>query len=607
MPAPAHSFRMRASTDIVTRSLSSPSSRSSPSATSSPVVQRVRSISLRAVTDPRGILCFSDFSNLPFIPRRHFIVAAPPGESSQRGGHAHRKNLTLLQCVAGIITVTVDDGVNRSQVVMDSSKLNEALLLGELVWADLAYSPGAVLLALCSEEFEEADYIRTYDQFLLETRAMHANVVSVPAGVGHERELSVVKFLDLKAAAQLAEPALTQAVQRVIKSGTYVLGPEVAQFEQAWAKQCGKQYCVGVGSGLAALQLMLAAADIGAGDEVIVPANTYIATALAVSHCGATPVFADADFFTRNIDPAKALEKITPKCKAILAVDLYGQPADYPVLRRICDAKNLLLFSDAAQSHGAAVDGLPPWSLCDAVAFSFYPSKNLGAIGEAGCVVTDSSMLAQRIEGLRNYGSRHRFVNVERGWNERMDPMQAAILCAKLPHLKGLNSRRAATAAVYMQAFAKLDDWLRLPLTVAGTTPSWHLFVIALPRNLREPFRAHMSKHGIETAVHYPTPPHLSNAYKDLNLAEGSFPVAEELADCVISLPICPFLTESDKQRVIDAVVGFEEVVRSLPQGTRAQVFGHPRDDDRARADNDAVGREGTRKAAPEGPAYPAA
>lgn len=490
-----------------------------------------------------GWLAPLDFAELPFPPARQFVVSVDGGGT--RGCHAHRESRQLLQCVAGHISVDLDDGTRKATVELVPG--GPALLLDALVWSVQNYEgPHAVLLALCSDRFNENGYVRDYDEFLDLVKQNFASSCRIK-----------VPFLDLKAAALASEPGLSESFQRVLHSGRYVLGPEVTSFESSWAEFCGAKHCIGVGSGLAALQLLLLASDIGPGDEVIVASNSYIATVLAVSHAGATPVLVEPCAETRLIDPQKIEAAITPRTKAILSTDLYGQTVNYDAIARISRKHGIKFFSDAAQAHGAVFGGQTVGSgaLCDGTAFSFYPSKNLGALGEGGCVTTDDPLLADRIRMLRNYGSRVRYENEERGYNERMDPLQAALLQAKLPKLKEFNSRRAEIAERYLAAFKELD-WLELPLPQPGTKPAWHLFVVSTRH--RGELQSHLASLGIETMIHYPTPPHLSQAYSDLGYSRGSFPIAEELADTVLSLPICPMMSDQMVRAVVDGVRSFK-------------------------------------------------
>jgi dTDP-4-amino-4,6-dideoxygalactose transaminase len=359
-----------------------------------------------------------------------------------------------------------------------------------------------------------------------------------------------VSFLDLGAATRELESELGAAVTRVVASGWYVGGPEVEAFETAWAAHCGARHCVGLGNGLDALHLALKALDVGRGDEVIVASNGYIATLLGVSMVGATPVLVEPDPATHNIDPARIEAAITPRTRAILPTHLYGQPADLDAIRAIADAHRLKLIDDAAQAHGSRYKGAVVGGLADVTCWSFYPSKNLGALGDGGAVTTNDPDLAKRIRALGNYGSAVRYVNDERGVNSRLDPLQAAVLGVKLKRLDEWNERRRAIAAFYDKALE--GSGLTLPHVPDWAQPVWHLYVVQSPD--RDRLAARLGEAGVQTLIHYPIPPHRQRAYADLGLGEGSLPIAERLASSVLSLPIGPHLAMSDAERVADAV-----------------------------------------------------
>jgi dTDP-4-amino-4,6-dideoxygalactose transaminase len=297
--------------------------------------------------------------------------------------------------------------------------------------------------------------------------------------------------------------------------------------------------------------LILRAYGIGPGDEVIVPSNTYIATWLAVSDAGATPIPVEPILATANIDPDRVEAAVTSRTRAILAVDLYGQPAEMTRLRAVASRHGLLLIEDAAQSHGATVDGRPVGGIADATAWSFYPTKNLGAFGDAGAVTTDDAQVADRIRLLRNYGSRVKYHNDEKGFNSRLDPLQAAFLRVKLRHLEAWNARRRRAAGRYLEGLASLTS-LDLPETADGVLHVWHLFTVRCTD--REGLRAALGTLGIGALIHYPIPPHLSKAYAETGYRRGAFPLAERIADTILSLPIGPHLTDADQDRVIGAV-----------------------------------------------------
>jgi dTDP-4-amino-4,6-dideoxygalactose transaminase len=359
-----------------------------------------------------------------------------------------------------------------------------------------------------------------------------------------------VPYLDLGAVNRELQDEIEAAVLRVVRSGRYVLGPEVEAFESDFAAYCGSAHAVACASGLDALVLALRGLGVGPGDEVIVPSNTYIATWLAVSAVGATivPVEPDEDSALIDVDGARAA--IGPRTAAVLAVHLYGRLVDWRPLRALCDERGLALVEDAAQAHGAARDGRRAGAVGHVGCFSFYPSKNLGALGDAGALTTDDPGLAERVRVLRNYGARERYRNEVRGVNSRLDPIQAAVLGVKLAHLDADNARRRAVARVYDAGLAGLDG---IAIPPAGDEDHvHHLYVVRAAE--RDALRAHLGAAGIGTEVHYPIPPHLSEAYAGLGLGPGSLPIAERLADEVLSLPMAPQLSEASATAVVRAV-----------------------------------------------------
>jgi len=361
-----------------------------------------------------------------------------------------------------------------------------------------------------------------------------------------------VPFLDLKAPYIELKDELDEACARVLGSGWYIMGRECESFEAEFADFCGSRYCVGVGNGLDALHLILRAYGIGEGDEVIVPANTYIATWLAVSYAGATPVPVEPDGRTYNIDPSLMERAVTPRTKAVIAVHLYGQPADMDAVVEVAKRHGLKVIEDAAQAHGARCRGRRAGSLGDAAGFSFYPTKNLGALGDGGAVTTDDGVLADRVRVLKNYGSRVRYCNEVKGFNSRLDELQAALLRVKLARLDEWNARRKAAAVRYMAGLENLH--LVLPYVPEWSEPAWHLFAVRHPE--RDALREKLESHGIGTLIHYPVPPHLSEAYRDMGYREGSFPITERVAREIVSLPIGPHISGSDLEHVLSSVTG---------------------------------------------------
>lgn len=359
-----------------------------------------------------------------------------------------------------------------------------------------------------------------------------------------------IPFLDLGAAYRELKPEIDSAVARVLDSGWYILGPEVEAFEAEWAAYCDAAHAVGVANGLDALILALRALDIGPGDEVIVPSNTYIATWLAVSAVGARPVPVEPDPATHTIDPALIPAALTDRTRAILPVHLYGCPADTDPILQIAREHGLKVVEDGAQCHGARYKGRRIGAHGDVVCWSFYPGKNLGALGDGGAVTTNDEGLAKRIRTLGNYGSQQKYVNIEKGVNSRLDPLQAAILRVKLAHLDAWNDRRRALAAIYGEALA--GTGLSLPMSPNWAEHVWHLYVVRTPE--RGALQARLQEAGVGTLIHYPIAPHRQEAYRDLAPTLPSSPLAERLADEVLSLPIGPHLDHEQQAAVVEAV-----------------------------------------------------
>lgn len=368
-----------------------------------------------------------------------------------------------------------------------------------------------------------------------------------------------VPFLDLKAINLRKSAEFQAALDRVLDSGWLILGQEVANFERAFAAYCESEHCIGVGNGLDALHLVLKAWGIGPGDEVLVPSNTYIATWLAVTYTGARPVPVEPVEATFNIDPAHIEAAITPRTKAVIAVHLYGQMADMAAISAVARKHGLKVLEDAAQSHGARWNGSAAGTLSDAVAYSFYPGKNLGALGDGGAVTTNDAAIAEQVMMLRNYGSREKYRNELTGYNSRLDELQAAFLSAKLPQLDADNARRAAIAVRYSAGLVNIPD-LGLPMVPDAADPVWHLYVVRTPG--RDALQAFLRDRGIATLIHYPIPPHIQACYADLGYGEGSFPISEAMHREVLSLPIGPTMTDDAVDLTIEAVTEFYRTAR---------------------------------------------
>lgn len=360
-----------------------------------------------------------------------------------------------------------------------------------------------------------------------------------------------VPFLDLKSPHCELQQELEAAFRRVLESGWYVLGREVDAFEEEFAAYCGVRHCVGVGNGLDALHLILRAYGIGAGDEVIVPSNTYIATWLAVSYAGAMPIPVEPIEATYNIDPQQILDAITPRTKAIIAVHLYGQPADMDTIYDIAHRHGLKVIEDAAQAHGARYKGIRAGNLADAAGFSFYPGKNLGALGDGGAITTNDDSLASQVRVLRNYGSQVKYHNEVKGFNSRLDELQAALLRVKLKHLDTWNSARSRIAMSYLEGLAASD--LVLPMVPGWAEPAWHLFVVRSAH--RDVLQKKLEHAGIGTMVHYPIPPHLQPAYAEEGYQAGDLPIAENIHREVLSLPMFPHLSNQELAYIVSIVM----------------------------------------------------
>jgi len=360
-----------------------------------------------------------------------------------------------------------------------------------------------------------------------------------------------VPFFDLAQVHESIREPLDAAYRRVLESGWFIMGPELEAFESEFAQYCEVKHCVGVGNGLDALHLLLRAFDIGPGDEVLVPSNTFIATWLAVTECGAIPVPVEPNIATHNMDPARISSAITSRTRAIIPVHLYGLPADMDPIKAIATQCGLIVIEDAAQAHGARYRGRCVGSIGHAAATSFYPGKNLGALGDGGAVLTNDDAIAGKVRRLRNYGSEVKYRHDLAGHNSRLDEMQAAFLRAKLPVLDQWNARRREVAAQYSKMLAGAD--IVLPLAPEYAEPVWHLYVIRSKR--RDALRAYLEQQGVATVVHYPTPPHRQACYQEYK--EHELPIANMLAGEVLSLPMSPMLNAEAAGYVTRAIASF--------------------------------------------------
>lgn len=364
----------------------------------------------------------------------------------------------------------------------------------------------------------------------------------------------MIANIDLAAQYEELSQDLDEAYRRVARRGQYITGIECQAFEQEFADYCQTACCLGVGNGLEAIELTLRAYGIGAGDEVLVPSNTFIATWLAVSHTGARPVPVAPDEHTYNLDPQRIERGVTARTKAIVPVHLYGQPADADAIMAIAERHQLLVVDDAAQAHGARYKGRVVGCLSHAAAFSFYPTKNLGAMGDGGAVVTNDRQLGERIRMLGNYGSSEKYVHSARGFNSRLDELQAALLRVKLRKLDDWNGRRQQVANWYQAALAGLPE-LTLPKVPAWAEPVWHQYVVRHPR--RDDLQGYLAERGIASLIHYPIAPHQSQAYANDGWGEAECGSAQRLSREVLSLPVGPHMSMANVQTVADAIREF--------------------------------------------------
>ncbi len=480
---------------------------------------------------------------VPFRVKRVFYLFDVPSRA-ERGGHSHFEDQQLIVAACGSFTVVVDDGKTRREVTL--SRPDQGLYIPAGIWRELRdFSSGSICLVLTSEPFAESDYVREYSRFLELTAPKRG---------------AAVPFLDLAAVNAPAMPAIEQALLRVARSGRYVGGPEVESLEKALAAVAGTPYAVGVSNGLDALRLIFKAyiqmGRLAPGDEVIVPANTYIASVLAVTDCGLMPVFCDPDPKTMNLTSADVQRVMTPRTRAVLVVHLYGRACWDEGFTRLAQ-EGMIIVEDNAQAIGASasVPGLlghnNTGGLGHAAAFSFYPTKNIGALGDAGAITTADAALATTARALANYGSDRRYHNIYAGYNCRLDPVQAAVLTAKLPGLDAETARRREIAAIY-------DAEIQNPAVVKPQREEpdgqvWHQYVVRTPR--RDALREHLSALGIGTDINYPLPPHRQPCYAQF--AHLHLPVADEIAATCLSLPINSAITPHQAREVARAVNSF--------------------------------------------------
>jgi dTDP-4-amino-4,6-dideoxygalactose transaminase len=499
----------------------------------------VRVVELQTIPMPNGILGVAEVSRHIGFPvhRAYYIRDVPAGQS--RGAHGHKALRQCFLCLRGSVRLTITKNDVSQAVTL--TKPWQAAVVGAGCWRDLSdFSEDSVVIVLVSDEYDEGDYIRDYAEFQ-RWEAGRDPVTATP-------------YLDLGRQNRALAAEIELAMRRVVRSGRLIGGPEVEGFEARFAAYCGAGAMVGVGNGLDALTLALKAWGIGPGDEVIAPAHTFVATALAVDEVGATPVLVDVEPDTGLIDLARTAAAITPRTRAIIPVHLYGHPADMDGLAAIVAGRDIKVLEDACQAHGARYKGRRCGSLGDAAAFSFYPTKNLGALGDGGALVTRDAAAAERVRMLANYGSRQKYRHELAGRNSRLDPLQAAVLDVKLGHLDVWNARRGELALRYLTGLADLRG-LELPAVRGWAEPVWHVYPVRAPGR-RDELAAFLAEHGVGSNIHYPIPVHLQPCYEG-RWREGDYPAAERLASSLLSLPLDPFHTDAEIQHVIATVRAF--------------------------------------------------
>ncbi|SDO53407.1 dTDP-4-amino-4,6-dideoxygalactose transaminase [Methylobacterium phyllostachyos] len=507
---------------------------------------------VRTICRPEGTLGVVEaFRDLGFdFERFYFITDIPEGAS--RGAHAHKTLRQCIICLSGSVTVDLCDSEQKFSFQLSS--FEQALIVPPGYWRDLRdFSTHCTVGVLASKPYDESDYIRDFETFLhWDRRKQETREVSY---------LPIKRYTDSRYVGRLASD-LSESVRETLKSGQYIGGPEVSAFETEFAALCGAEQAVGVANGLEALQLCLMDAGIGCGDEVILPAHTFVATALAVTQVGAEPVLVDVEQDTGLIDVSQVAAAITPRTRAIIPVHLYGHPVDMDPLTALAKSHNILVIEDAAQSHGAAYKGRPCGSLSEAAAFSFYPTKNLGAAGDGGAVTTTTVSRAERIRTLANYGSRVRYEHEKLGLNSRLDPIQASILRRKLTELGGWNERRRALANRYQRGLGGIEG-LVTPVVRPWAEPVWHVYAVQVQEGRREALQDYLREHDIGTNIHYPIPIHRQPCFSNKRWRAEGFPIADQFCSQTLSLPLDPLHSDDEIDRVIDVVRNYFRAGRS--------------------------------------------
>ena len=475
---------------------------------------------------------------IPFVTRRfYFINNVPQGAS--RGYHSHKTLQQFFCALKGSFTIHLEGPYGAFDFVLDSK--SQGLYVPPGYWRILSqFSEDCICGVFASEEFDPEDYIRQYDKFK-ETL---------------KRPVQSVNYINFDRLMAEGIDTYELQIRNCLKKGVFVLGEQVKELEKQFSHFIGTQHAIGVASGLDALILILKGLGIGKGDEVILPANTFYASALAVDHVGATPVFVDADPFTFNINPTEIEKAVTKNTKVISVTHLYGTACSMDSVFEVAKKYNLFVIEDAAQAHGATYQNKMCGNLSTAAAFSFYPTKNLGAFGDGGMVTTNDAELFKKIQKLRNYGAEKKYYYSMLGYNSRLDEIQAAVLIKKLQLLPSWNARRNELAKIYLEGLKEISE-IQLPIVPQDCTSCWHVFPIVVSADLRDSLITFLDKNGVQTNIHYPVPIHLQEAYNHLDYSEGSFPISERLSKKMVSLPLDQYHRSNEILFVIEKIKKF--------------------------------------------------
>lgn len=500
-------------------------------------------VKVQDFTTPEGTLNVIEAGKeIGFVVNRVYWIRNVD-EVSIRGSHAHKELWQCLIATSGSFEISL-----KNQAQTFNFKLTPdggALVVPPGYWRTLTnFTKNAVCVVLASQHYSEADYIRNYEDFQIWD--------------AERKKINSVSYLDFKRSYQELGHQLTLASQKVLSSGHYIMGKELESFEKDFAKFNNANYCLGVGNGLEAIEIVLNAWGIKSGDEVIVAANSFVATALGVSNVGATPVLVDNDPKTYNINPDLIEKAITPKTKAIALTHLYGQMADMDKIVLIAKKHSLKILEDSAQAHGATLNGKTCGHYGDAATFSFYPTKNLGAYGDGGAIITNDKELALACAQIRNYGSKKKYHHDVLGTNSRLDEIQAAFLNVKLPYLNIWNSKRKSLATIYFKELSNVEG-LDLPFVPENSNPVWHVFPVLIKNNKRADLMKYLDGKQIGYNIHYPVPIHEQGCYKNLNYSADDFPVAHSQASQLLSLPLDAYHRAEEIEYVAKHIKSFFE------------------------------------------------